>query len=102
MHTIEAEDLHAKGFLHAHSLRLNPGIDGIISSDGADSTSPIRTIAAARGILLVYFLAIATNRAAYTSSIPIEAPYPGLFIFSGIAIISSVVLMWRLPRHIHP
>ncbi|MCK6161183.1 hypothetical protein [Corynebacterium simulans] len=53
----------------------------------------MRTITAAGGILLVYFLAIAINRAAYTFNIPIEAPYPGLFIFSGIAIISSVVLM---------
>lgn len=62
----------------------------------------MRTITAAGGILLVYFLAIAINWAAYTFSIPIEAPYPGLFIFSGIAIIVSVVLMWRLHRHIHP
>lgn len=62
----------------------------------------MRTITAAGGILLVYFLAIVINRAAYTFSIPIEAPYPGLFIFSTIAIISSVVLMWRLPKHIHP
>ena len=53
----------------------------------------MRTITAAGGILLVYFLAIAINRAAYTFNIPIEAPFPGRFIFGAIAIISSVVLM---------
>lgn len=94
-----------------------PGIYGVIGPNGAgyagtaigmlfkalDNRSiAMRTITAAGGILLVYFLAIAINWAAYTFSIPIEAPYPGLFIFSGIAIIVSVVLMWRLPRHIHP
>ncbi len=96
---------------------LAPGIYGVIGPNGAgyagtaigllfkalDNRSiAMRTITAAGGILLVYFLAIVINWAAYTFSIPIEAPYPGLFIFSTIAIISSVVLMWRLPKHIHP
>ena len=45
MHTIEAKDLRVKDFLHAHSIRLKPGIYGIIGTNGAGKTTLMRAIA---------------------------------------------------------
>lgn len=53
-------------------------------------------------LVLVYWLALLASKVIYAAVGYVSAPFPGLLVFGGIVIAVGALLVWRLPRHVHP
>lgn len=63
---------------------------------------PAQILALFALLVLVYWLALLASKVIYAAVGYVSAPFPGLFVFGGIAVTVGALLVWRLPQHVHP